>query len=104
MRDLHVYLYQNYATDRVELYIQADVDGKRLVAAPIELDFRLVENGKAASPTIELRRESADGLLREAWREIGRFLGDVTPDSKLAGLTEGMKAHLADLRHLLKLP
>lgn len=78
--------------------------GKIYAAKPCELVMEEVPDGAFENrPTLTLSHFYSDAFLKALAEELDRINIKTDNDAKLQGTLEAIRAHLADLRKLLKL-
>ena len=94
-----VHLFENIAADRVDVYIWHETfeESRRVLQATGEVIT--VPHGQEVPPTMKLPAGVTHGFA-EALDRLGV---KTDKDATLQGTMEAMRAHLADLRQLLKL-
>lgn len=77
---------------------------RRYVARPVELQFEEIQEGEAfGKPTLQLDWDIAELFLKAMAEALDEQGVKTDKDAKVAGTLEATRAHLSDLRQMLKL-
>lgn len=99
-----VYIDHVAYAQRVEItFVEEGINGKRVIAKPVKLEFEEYGEGARIEPTLTLHSSVATGLLQAFAEALDEQGIKTDKDAKIEGKLIATSYHLEDLRKLLKL-
>ncbi len=104
MKGLRARIWKDPVSGDLRLLFYYDVGRITYYARTVDLEMRPVSELGLIPPTLTIQRVDAEGFLESLGAAIDGAGGPPRSWDLLVGKLEATKAHLRDLRHLLKLP
>jgi len=103
MSEVKVHVYRDPASGAIALSFVKSDGGQRYIAKPIVFEWQPLTEGQLTQPTLTLPNWEGEEILHKLADQLDSFGVKTDTDHRIAGTLEATRAHLADLRKLLKI-
>jgi len=99
---MKIMIYENHVSGCIDFYIYKDINRKKFISKPVELEFVEVdEDGSSNDPTFQLNRYDAPEFMQSLAEELSKKHIKTDNDHKIQGTLDATKKHLNDMRKLV---
>lgn len=98
---LHIRLYSNNINGSIEMVMLRDINGKREIAKPMEIEWTPLAPTDSALPTLTLPFDLGEKFIDAFGEMLERENRKVEKDYEYLGELKATKRHLKDLQILL---